>query len=172
MTLPKHPCLHELGVVRHSRKERKMKSLRHCLRLLQHLKCCITKHAGILSSVSSSSVIESRSTLYKQLSELRELQNVGALTADEYQAEKDSIMKLLLQPKWLHVMCVCMTVLEVYYIVYNYIIDSHMSIAVFILKVIERSSCDSTQDWNGLSFCFMMDFTWLKTSSRGLRSGE
>ena len=99
MTLPKHPCLHELGVVRHSRKERKIKSLRHCLRLLQHLKCCIIKHAGILSSVSSSSVIESKSTLYKQLNELRELLNVGALTADEYQAEKDSIMKLLLQPK-------------------------------------------------------------------------
>ena len=52
------------------------------------------------SSVSSSSVIESRSMLYKQLSELRELQNVGVLTTDEYQPEKDSIMKLLLQLKW------------------------------------------------------------------------
>ena len=44
-------------------------------------------------------IIESRSRLYKQLSELHELQNIGVLTEDEYQLEKDAIMKILKQLK-------------------------------------------------------------------------
>ena len=58
-----------------------------------------TQGASPPTNSNSSSVIERRSTLYRQLSELRELQNTGVLTDDEYKAEKDSIMKLLMQLK-------------------------------------------------------------------------
>ena len=48
---------------------------------------------------SPAKVIENRSRLYKQLSELCQLHKEGVLTEDEYKIEKDSIMQLLQQLK-------------------------------------------------------------------------
>lgn len=52
------------------------------------------------SAVSSPiKVIENRSKLYKQLTELQNLRSLGVLTEDEYKVEKETIMKLLHQLK-------------------------------------------------------------------------
>lgn len=51
------------------------------------------------STSSPAKVIESRSKLYKQLTDLQNLLNMGILTDDEYKEEKDSIMNLLHQLK-------------------------------------------------------------------------
>ena len=48
---------------------------------------------------SPAKVIESRSKLYKQLSELQNLESSGVLTDEEYKSEKESIMNLLRQLK-------------------------------------------------------------------------
>ena len=44
-------------------------------------------------------LIDSRSKLYKQLSELQTLKSAGVLTNSEYATEKETIMDLLKQPK-------------------------------------------------------------------------
>ena len=46
-------------------------------------------------------VIENRSKLYKQLSDLQSLRSNGVLLDDEYESERESIMELLkkLKPK-------------------------------------------------------------------------
>ena len=46
---------------------------------------------------SPAKLIESRSKLYKQLSELQSLRSSGVLTDEEYKAEKEVIMELLKQ---------------------------------------------------------------------------
>ena len=46
---------------------------------------------------SPANLIESRSKLYKLLSELQTLRSSGVLTEEEYKAEKDVIMELLKQ---------------------------------------------------------------------------
>ena len=49
-----------------------------------------TRHSG-----SPSKLIEDRSKLYKQLSELHSLRSANILTEEEYMIEKDTIMELL-----------------------------------------------------------------------------
>ena len=57
--------------------------------------------SGVVSGMGTSpaKVIESRSKLYKQLSELQNLESSGVLTDEEYKSEKESIMNLLQQLK-------------------------------------------------------------------------
>lgn len=50
-------------------------------------------------SSSPARLIDSRSKLYKQLSELQNLKSAGILTEDEYVTEKETIMDLLKQLK-------------------------------------------------------------------------
>ena len=49
------------------------------------------------TGTSPAKVIDSRSKLYKQLSELQNLKTSGILTEEEYITEKESIMTLLKQ---------------------------------------------------------------------------
>ena len=51
------------------------------------------------STSSPARLIDSRSKLYKQLSELQNLKSAGILTESEYSAEKETIMDLLTQLK-------------------------------------------------------------------------
>ena len=53
---------------------------------------------GVTTS-SPARLIESRSKLYKQLSELQNLKSAGILTESEYATEKETIMDLLKQLK-------------------------------------------------------------------------
>ena len=54
---------------------------------------------GATSSSSPAKLIESRSKLYKQLSELQNLRSMGILTDAEYATEKETIMNLLKELK-------------------------------------------------------------------------
>jgi hypothetical protein len=68
----------------------------------QALTDAATAIASALSPRAVSSpikVIENRSKLYKQLTELQNLRSLGVLTEDEYKVEKETIMKLLHQLK-------------------------------------------------------------------------
>ena len=48
-----------------------------------------------LNTSSPMKVIESRSKLYKQLGELKNLVTIGVLSEEEYKSEKETIMDLL-----------------------------------------------------------------------------
>ena len=56
-----------------------------------------TSKASQPSSHSPARVIESRSKLYKQLTELQNLKSAGVLDDVEYKTEKETIMNLLKQ---------------------------------------------------------------------------
>ena len=61
--------------------------------------CALTKTAQSpgpsLSVTSPAKLIEGRSKLYKQLSELQNLKSMGVLSDNEYLTEKETIMELL-----------------------------------------------------------------------------
>jgi len=87
MSHPKYSCLVELGMVPSWGWSDAATAINSVI------------STNVQGTSSDGSVIEKRSRLYRQLSELRELQSTGLLTEDEYKTEKDSIMKFLTQLK-------------------------------------------------------------------------
>ena len=109
MSLPKHPCLVELGVIPHKRIQ-KNEVAQALSDAATAITSAISTNVQWASSTNSDSyVIERRSRLYRQLSELWELQSISLLTEDEYKIEKDSIMKLLTHNS---IVCYCTCLLS------------------------------------------------------------